>query len=91
MALIVGKEDLDNALAVFKIDHYHLTFDDNVVYLHWVSTTSQAREYIDAFLECLDVLIDERWVDTYGSHEQGTPIQLPDEEYICCRYILETV
>jgi len=91
MALLVGKEELDSALAVFKINDYYLEFDDNVVYLHWVATTSQAREYIDAFLECLDVLIDERWVDTYGSHEQGNPVQLPDEDYICCRYILETV
>jgi hypothetical protein len=91
MALTVGKEELDSALAVFKIEHYYLEFDDNTVYLHWVATTPQAREYIDAFLECLDVLIDERWVDTYGSHERGNPVQLPDEDYICCRYILETV
>ena len=91
MALTIGKEDLDNAIAVFKIDHYYLEFDDNVIYLHWVSTTSQARAYIDAFLECLDVLIDEQWVDTYGSHERGTNVSFPDEDYIRCRYILETI
>jgi len=92
MALTISKEELDSALAVFKIDDYYLRVDDdNVIYLHWVSTTSQAREYIDAFLECLDVLIDECWVDTYGSHEQGNPVQLPDEDYICCRYILATI
>ena len=89
--ITIGKEDLDNAINLFKIDHYYIECKKNVCYLQWVATTEQAREYIDAFLECLDVLIDERWVDTYGSHEQGNSVQLPDEDYICCRYILETV
>lgn len=90
MKLTVGKEDLDKAIALFKIDDYYLSFDKNVVYLHWIGLTEQAREYIDAYLECLDVLIDGQWIDTYGSHEQGSPVSLPDQDYIACRYILET-
>lgn len=90
MKLTVGKEDLDKAIALFKIDHYYLSFDKNVVYLHWVATPKQARKYIDAYLECLDVQIDGQWIDTYGSHEQGNPVSLPDQGYIACRYILET-
>lgn len=90
MTLTVGKEDLDTAIAVFKIDDYYLRFYKNVVYLHWVATTEQAREYIDAYLECLDVWIDGEWIDTYGSHEQGNPVSLPDQGYIACRYILAT-
>ena len=89
MTLTVGKEDLDKALAVFKVHDYYLSFNKNVVYLHWVALTEQAREYIDAYLECLDVLIDGQWIDTYGSHEQGINVSLPDQEYIACRYILE--
>lgn len=90
MKLTVGKEDLDKAIALFKIDDYYLSFDKNVVYLHWVALTEQAREYIDAYLESLDVLIDGQWIDTYGSHEQGNPVSIPDQDYIACRYILET-
>ena len=88
--ITIGKEDLDRAINVFKIDDYYIEFKKTVCYLCWVATTEQAQEYIDAFLECLDVLIDGQWVDTYGSHEQGIDVQLPDQEYIACRYILET-
>ena len=90
MTIFIGKEDLENALAVFKINSYHIECKPQVVYLQWVATTEQAREYIDAYLECLDVLIDGQWIDTYGSHEQGINVSLPDQEYIACRYILET-
>jgi hypothetical protein len=88
--LTIGKEDLDKAIAMFKIDDYYISCRTNECYLHWVALTEQAREYIDAYLECLDVLIDGQWVDTYGSHEQGNPVSLPDQDYIACRYILAT-
>ena len=90
MTLTVGKEDLDNAIALFKIEDYYLSFHRNVVYLHWVALTEQAREYIAAYLECLDVLIDGQWIDTYGSHERGVNVPLPDQ-IIACRYILQTI
>ena len=89
--ITVGKDDLDSAIEAFSIDDYYLNFKKDVCHLHWVASTWQAREYIDAFMECLDVLIDGQWVDTYGSHEQGNPVSLPDQEYIACRYILATI
>ena len=88
--ITVGKEDLDRAIDMFKIDDYYLSFKKNVCHLHWVADTAQARKYIDEFTECLDVLIDGQWVDTYGSHECGNPVSLPDQDYIACRYILAT-
>ena len=83
--------ELNNAIALFQIDDYYISCKSTVCHLHWVARTEQAREYIDAFLECLDVLIDGQWVDTYGSHEQGTYVSLPDQDYTFCRYILETI
>jgi hypothetical protein len=89
--ITIGKDELDNAIALFKIDNYYIEFKKNICYLQWVATTEQAREYIDAFFECLDVLIDGQWIDTYGSHEQGNPVSLPDQDYIACRYIIATI
>jgi hypothetical protein len=88
--ITVGKEDLERAIDMFKIDDYYMSYKGNVCHLHWVALTEQAREYIDAFMECLDVLIDGQWVDTYGSHEQGINVSLPDQDYIACRYIVAT-
>jgi hypothetical protein len=88
--ITIGKEDLDRPIEIFKIDDYYISCKQNVCHLHWVARTEQAREYIDAFYECLDVLIDGEWIDTYGSHEQGNPVSLPDQGYIACRYILAT-
>jgi hypothetical protein len=89
--ITVGNDELNNAIEAFSIDDYYLSFKKDVCHLHWVARTEQAREYIDAFMECLDVLIDGQWVDTYGSHEQGNPVSLPDQDYIACRYILATI
>ena len=89
--ITIGKDELDNAISLFKIDNYYIECKKNVCYIQWVTTTEQACEYIEAFLECLDVLIDGQWVDTYGSHEQGNDVSLPDQDYIACRYILATI
>ena len=56
-----------------------------------MARTEQAGGYKDEFFECLDVLIDGQWIDTYGSHEQGNDVSLPDQDYIACRYILATI
>ena len=88
--ITVGKDDIDSAIALFEIDDYYINFKKNVCYLHWVARTEQARKYVDAFTECLDVLIDGQWVDTYGSHERGVTVSLPDQDYTACRYIVAT-
>ena len=90
MTITIGQEDIDNAIALFKIDGYYIRCKPTVCHLHWVALTEQAREYIDALLECVDVLIDGEWVDTHSYHERGIYVSLPDQDYIACRYILAT-
>jgi len=92
MAITVGIEDIEQAKRRFGTPDFYLECHPNVIYFCWVVNRTQTQHYIDEFFECIDIQVDDQWVDLYGAYEfTGNKYKLPkDKFYYSCRYILET-
>lgn len=92
MAITVGIEDIDQAKQRFQTPDFYLECHPQVIYFCWVTNRSTVQKYIDDWFECVDIQIDDQWIDLYGSYEfTGNKYILPkDKFYYSCRYILET-
>jgi hypothetical protein len=92
MPLTVGIEDITQAMKLFETQDYYLECHPTCIYFSWVTTAPYVQKYINHCFECLDIQINENWIDLYGYYEQtGDRYQIPaDQTYFSCRYILET-
>lgn len=88
MSLVIDQADINAFLDAFNVpsDEYHLTFEDNIIYVHWVVNPKQLQRYLKNDTQCLDVDISDTWKDAqYISDIEEVPA--PDG-FISCRYIL---
>ena len=90
--IIVGVENINRAKRMFGTTDFYLECHTNVIYFCWAANRSTVEGYINAFLECIDIQVDDQWVDLYGVYEStGNRYELPKgKSYYSCRYILET-
>jgi len=92
MTITVGVEDINKAIRTFDTDDFYLECHSDIIYFCWVANRSTVQGYIDKFIECLDIQVDDQWIDVYGFFESNDhKYQLPKGKfYYTCRYILET-
>ena len=92
MAIIVGVENIEYAKRLFDRTDFYLECHSNVIYFCWAADRSGVQNYIDKFFECVDIQVDDQWVDLYGVYEStGSKYELPKGKfYYSCRYILKT-
>jgi hypothetical protein len=78
--------DIEEALSRFSIgrdDNYFL-FDNNVLYIVWCVKFLKALD-LAAQEECIDICINNEWVDYSTAVRQESPSPL-----VCVRYIIAT-
>lgn len=92
MVLTVGIEDIEQAKKTFDTQDFYLECHPNVIYFCWVANKKTVQTYIDKFFECMDIQVDDQWIDLYGFFEcTGDKYELPRNKFFySCRYILET-
>jgi len=93
MTITVGIEDIQQAQTRFGTTDFYLECHTNVIYFCWVAKRSIVEDYIKNYFECLDIQVDDQWIDLYGFFESTDErYKLPKGKfYYSCRYILETV
>ena len=92
MAITVGVEDIDKAKRMFGTTDFYLECHTDVIYFCWVANRSTVEGYIKEYFECLDIQVDDQWIDVYGFFEStNNRYELPKGKFFySCRYILET-
>jgi hypothetical protein len=92
MPITIDHHDILKALGLYKLEvtDYYLEFDNNHVYMHWVSCPNDIEEYLknenDIYL-CLDFQVKGKWLSAeYFVNDKEAVTERP---FINCRYLLE--
>jgi hypothetical protein len=82
---VLNQLEINDACRTFNLglEDYWLTFDCRAIYMNWVAEPNDISKYIARNQLCVDVLIEDKWIDLQTLDQD---ITFTDAK--TCRYLL---